>query len=89
MAALRILESGVIPQATLTKIHPQLIPKLRAAIEDLSNGRTAECFEKWTTIRPPGRYNVVRCRPEGLEGNYARPRNPVLGHLGSLEGLGL
>jgi hypothetical protein len=46
MAALRILESGVIAQATLTKIHRQRIPKLRAAIEDLSNGGTTECFEK-------------------------------------------
>jgi hypothetical protein len=46
MAALRILESGVIAQATLTKIHRQRIPKLRAAIEDLSNGRTTEVLRK-------------------------------------------
>jgi AAA domain-containing protein len=39
--ALRILErSGAIAQAVLTKIHRQQIPELRAAIEDLSNGRT-------------------------------------------------
>jgi hypothetical protein len=45
--ALRILErSGAIAQATLTKIHRQRIPELRAAIEDLSEGRTAEVFEK-------------------------------------------
>jgi thymidine kinase len=45
--ALRILErSGVIAQATLTKIHRQRIPGLRAAIEDLSKGRTAEGFDK-------------------------------------------
>src|SRR4029077_1150254 len=45
--ALRILErSGVIAQATLTKIHRQRIPELRAAIEDLSRGRTAEGFDK-------------------------------------------
>jgi hypothetical protein len=52
MAALRILESGVIAQATLTKIHRQRIPKLRAAIEDLSNGRTTECFEKLDNYSP-------------------------------------
>jgi ATP-dependent exoDNAse (exonuclease V) alpha subunit len=45
--ALRILErSGVIAQATLTKIHRQRIPELRAAIEDLSEGRTTEGFDK-------------------------------------------
>jgi AAA domain len=45
--ALRILErSGVIAQAELTKIHRQRIPELRAAIEDLSKGRTAEGFDK-------------------------------------------
>jgi ATP-dependent exoDNAse (exonuclease V) alpha subunit len=45
--ALRILErSGVIAQATLTKIHRQRIPELRAAIEDLSTGRTTEGFDK-------------------------------------------
>jgi ATP-dependent exoDNAse (exonuclease V) alpha subunit len=45
--ALRILErSGVIMQAVLTKIHRQRIPELRAAIEDLSKGRTAEGFDK-------------------------------------------
>jgi conjugative relaxase-like TrwC/TraI family protein len=45
--ALRILErSGVIAQATLTKIHRQRIPELRAAIEDLSKGRTTEGFDK-------------------------------------------
>ena len=41
--ALRILErSGVIAQAELTKIYRQRIPELRAAIEDLSKGRTGE-----------------------------------------------
>jgi hypothetical protein len=45
--ALRILErSGVIAQATLTKIHRQRISELRAAIEDLSKGRTSEGFDK-------------------------------------------
>jgi ATP-dependent exoDNAse (exonuclease V) alpha subunit len=45
--ALRILErSGVIAQAVLTKIHRQQIPQLRAAIEDLSKGRTGEGFDK-------------------------------------------
>src|SRR4029077_14916194 len=45
--ALRILErSGVIAQAALTKIHRQRIPELRAAIEDLSKGRTTEGFDK-------------------------------------------
>ena len=45
--ALRILErSGVIAQAELTKIHRQGIPELRAAIEDLSKGRTEEGFDK-------------------------------------------
>ena len=45
--ALRILErSGVIAQAVLTKIHRQQIPELRAAIEDLSKGRTTEGFDK-------------------------------------------
>jgi conjugative relaxase-like TrwC/TraI family protein len=45
--ALRILErSGVIAQAELTKIHRQRIPELRAAIEDLSKGRTGEGFDK-------------------------------------------
>jgi AAA domain/TrwC relaxase len=45
--ALRILErSGVIAQAVLTKIHRQQIPELRAAIEDLSKGRTGEGFDK-------------------------------------------
>src|SRR6201995_3086384 len=45
--ALRILErSGVIAQAVLTKIHRQRIPELRAAIENLSKGRTGEGFDK-------------------------------------------
>src|ERR1700745_1735190 len=45
--ALRILErSGVIAQAELTKIHRQRIPELRAAVEDLSKGRTEEGFDK-------------------------------------------
>src|SRR3984893_3964762 len=45
--ALRILEqSGVIAQAELTKIHRQRIPELRAAIEDLSKGRTGEGFDR-------------------------------------------
>jgi hypothetical protein len=45
--ALQILErSGVIAQATLTKIHCQRIPELRAAIEDLSKDRTGEGFDK-------------------------------------------
>jgi AAA domain len=45
--ALRILEqSGVISHATLTNIHRQRIPELRAAIEDLSKGRTGEGFDK-------------------------------------------
>jgi ATP-dependent exoDNAse (exonuclease V) alpha subunit len=45
--ALRILErSGAVAQATLTKIHRQRIPELRAAIEDLSKGRTTEGFDK-------------------------------------------
>ena len=45
--ALRILErSGVIAQAELTKIYRQRIPELRAAIEDLSKGRTGEGFDK-------------------------------------------
>jgi hypothetical protein len=44
---LRILErSGVIAQAELTKLHRQRIPELRAAIEDLSKGRTGEGFDK-------------------------------------------
>jgi len=45
--ALRILErSGAIAQAVLTKIYRQRIPGLRAAIEDLNKGRTAEGFDK-------------------------------------------
>jgi hypothetical protein len=45
--ALRILErSGAIAQAALTKIYRQRIPELRAAIEDLSKGRTGEGFDK-------------------------------------------
>jgi ATP-dependent exoDNAse (exonuclease V) alpha subunit len=45
--ALRILErSGAIAQAVLTKIHRQRIPELRAAIEDLSEGRTTQGFDK-------------------------------------------
>jgi ATP-dependent exoDNAse (exonuclease V) alpha subunit len=45
--AFRILErSGVIARAELTKIHRQRIPELRAAIEDLSKGRTGEGFHK-------------------------------------------
>jgi hypothetical protein len=45
--ALRTLErSGFIAQATLTKIHRQRIPELRAAIEDLSNGSGGEGFGK-------------------------------------------
>jgi hypothetical protein len=62
MAALRILESGVIAQATLTKIHRQRISKLRAAIEDLSNGGTT-CFEKLDNYSPTERYNAVWCLP--------------------------
>jgi conjugative relaxase-like TrwC/TraI family protein len=45
--ALRILErSGVIEQAVLTKIYRQRIPELCQAIEDLSEGRTQEGFDK-------------------------------------------
>jgi hypothetical protein len=36
----------VLAQATLTKIHRQRIPELRAAIEDLREGRTTEGFDK-------------------------------------------
>src|ERR1700753_1497571 len=51
--ALQILErSGVIAQAELTKIHRQRIPELRAAIEDLSKGRTGEGFDKLDNSEP-------------------------------------
>jgi hypothetical protein len=47
--ALRTLErSDFIAQATLTKIHRQRIPELRAAIEDLSNGQAARASASWT-----------------------------------------
>jgi hypothetical protein len=35
-----------LSEATLTKIHRQRIPELRAAIDDLSDGRTTEGFDK-------------------------------------------
>jgi hypothetical protein len=44
-------------------IHRQRIPKLRAAIEDLSNGRTTECFEKLDNYSPPERYDAAWCLP--------------------------
>ena len=51
--ALRILErSGVVAQATLTKIHRQRIPELHAAIEDLSNGQAARASASWTGLEP-------------------------------------
>jgi hypothetical protein len=39
-------EIGCYRPAVLTKIHRQRIPELRAAIEDLSKGRTREGFDK-------------------------------------------
>jgi hypothetical protein len=39
-------DRALIAQATLTKIHRQRIPELRAAIEDLSNGSGGEGFGK-------------------------------------------
>jgi ATP-dependent exoDNAse (exonuclease V) alpha subunit len=45
--ALRILEkSGAVASAALNKIFRQQIPALRAAIEDLSQGKTEEGFDK-------------------------------------------
>jgi ATP-dependent exoDNAse (exonuclease V) alpha subunit len=45
--ALRILEkSAAVASAALTKIFRQQIPALRAAIEDLSQGKTEEGFDK-------------------------------------------
>jgi hypothetical protein len=54
--ALRILErAGAIAQATLTKSHPQRIPELREAIEDLSKGRIAMSSTSWTSLEQPMR----------------------------------
>src|SRR5271166_14076 len=45
--ALRILEkSGAVASAALTKIFRQQVPALRAAIEDLSQGKTEGGFDK-------------------------------------------
>jgi len=45
--ALRILEkSALVASAALTKIFRQQVPTLRAAIEDLSQGKTEEGFDK-------------------------------------------
>jgi hypothetical protein len=38
--------NGVVAQAALTKIFRQQIPALRAAVQDLSQGRSAEGFDK-------------------------------------------
>jgi AAA domain len=49
--ALGILErSGVIAQATLTKIYRQQIPRLREAIDDLSNDRAGDGLDKLDKI---------------------------------------
>ena len=45
--ALRVMETnGVVAQAALAKIFRQQIPALRAAIQDLSQGRSAEGYDK-------------------------------------------
>jgi hypothetical protein len=44
--------SDFIAQATLTKIHRQRIPELRATIEDLSNGQAARASASWTGLEP-------------------------------------
>jgi conjugative relaxase-like TrwC/TraI family protein len=45
--ALRIMErAGAVTQAALSKIFRQQVPALRAAIEDLSQGRTQSGFDK-------------------------------------------
>jgi AAA domain len=63
--ALRILErSGVIAQATLTKIYRQQIPRLREAIDDLSKGPgrrwARQAGQDWGYLR-----NSERRRPPG------------------------
>jgi len=45
--ALRVMErAGAVTQAALSKIFRQQVPALRAAIEDLSQGRTQSGFDK-------------------------------------------
>ena len=45
--ALRVMETnGVVTQAALTEIFRQQIPALRAAVHDLSQGKSAEGFDK-------------------------------------------
>jgi len=45
--ALRILEkSALVTSAALTRIFRQQVPALRAAVEDLSQGKTEEGFDK-------------------------------------------
>ena len=43
----RVMETnGVVTQAALTKIFRQQIPALRAAVQDLSQGKSADGFDK-------------------------------------------
>jgi conjugative relaxase-like TrwC/TraI family protein len=45
--ALRVLEArGAVRQVALSKIYRQQIPEIRAAVKDLSDGKTREGFEK-------------------------------------------
>jgi ATP-dependent exoDNAse (exonuclease V) alpha subunit len=60
--ALRILEkSAAVESAALTKIFRQQIPALRAAVEDLSQGKTEEGFDKMDE------FGVIREIPKSEE----------------------
>ena len=74
--ALRVMETnGVVTQAALTKIFRQQIPALRAAIQDLSQGKSAEGFDKLD------KFGAIR----EIEDNAERLSAIVRTHLAALD----
>jgi hypothetical protein len=74
--ALRVMETnGVVTQAALTKIFRQQIPALKAAVQDLSQGKSAEGFDKLD------KFGAIR----EIEDNAERLSTIVRTHLAAVD----
>ena len=74
--ALRVMETnGVVTQAALTEIFRQQIPALRAAVHDLSQGKSAERFDKLD------KFGAI----QEIEDNAQRLSATVRRHLAAVE----
>jgi conjugative relaxase-like TrwC/TraI family protein len=74
--ALRVMETnGVVIQAALTKMFRQQIPALKAAIQDLSQGKSAEGFDKLD------KFGAIR----EIEDNAERLSAIVRAHLAAVD----